>query len=175
MQCVTRFKNKTHTQNQTYDFTRNGLLDQCNIILYYHIVLCVLIRNHKSGYCGNGCIHTLVPLAGHGCLGMVFRGLGKPCTNAWLVFFIFNLECSGHKKRGPVIPQMRCLAFQLCTPFYVSIYIEPIHLSYDYHVQYYHHHHKKAGLDFGCLKLITHTIKGKNSQVPAVDLICSAY
>ena len=67
------------------------------------------------------------------------------CSEGWVShaqmpgYSVFHLQFGmlwAQEKRGPVKPQMRCLAFQLYTPFYVSRYIEPIHLPYDYHVQY---------------------------------------
>ena len=111
-------------------------------LILYHIPLCALLRNHKSGFCGSlsrTLSNALALLAGRGSLGLVLRGLGL-AMKGWLMPFIFDLECCEHKE-GPLRPQMGPLAF-IClrTPIYALILSSPT--SHPYHLQYHYSHDK---------------------------------
>ena len=62
-----------------------------------------------------------MPLAGHGSLLLVFRGLSKRQTAGQ-----YSVESCGHKE-DPVGPQIKPMAFNsVCTPFYTIISLQAI-------------------------------------------------
>ena len=144
-----------HTQYQTYDFTRNGLLAQYTII--FHCVPCSKVMSLVSVA---AFLRPCVSLEWHfgtikwlwlSCIGAWKAG---QATKGWPMSVIFNLECCEHKK-GPVGPQTGPLAFNcLCIPFCTPILSPPpTHHPHYYHMQY-HYHHEKSCLNFRCLKII---------------------
>ena len=146
-----------HTQYQTYDFTRNGLLAQYTII--FHCVPCSRVMSLVFVIAFLG---PCVSLEWHfgtiswpwlSCIG-AWRA--EQATKGWPIAMsvIFNFEYCEHKK-GPVGPQtvplaFNCLCILFCTPIlsppYTPILLPPaIHLL----------SRKKAAqnnLNFGCLK-----------------------
>ena len=146
-----------HTQYQTYDFTRNGLLAQYTII--FHCWPCFKATSLVSAA---AFLRPCVSLEWHfgtirwswlSCIGAWRAG---QATNGWPMSVIFNLECCEHKK-GPVGPQtvplaFNCLHIPFCTPIFSSP-STPTHHPYYYHVQY-HYHHEISCLNFECLKVI---------------------
>ena len=149
----------SHTQYQTYDFTRNGLRAQYSII--FHSVPCSKVTSlvFVAAF-----VRPCVSLEWHisaiewswlSCIGAWRAGQS---TKGWPMSVIFNLECCEYMK-GPVWPQTGPLAFNcLCIPFYMPILLSspPTHHPYYYHLQY-HCRHKKAALNSsnsGCLKVI---------------------
>ena len=130
---VTRFVKTRlpHTQNQTYDFTGNGLLAQHTIIF----PLCSLLRNQESDFCGS--LFLTISLEWWWChwlsLGMV-RGLGKPRrAGQCLSTLIWNAVSTC--KEGLVRPEIESLDFCcLCTSLYTPI-LSPPSTCYLY---YYH-------------------------------------
>jgi len=117
---VTRFEKTRlpHTQYQTYDFTRNGLLAQYTII--FHCWPCSKATSLESVA---AFLRSCVSLEWH--FGTI-RWSWLSCIGAWRVrqvmqgwpmSVIFNFECCEHRK-GPVGPLTGPLAFNcLCIPF----------------------------------------------------------
>ena len=115
-----------HTQYQTYDFTRNGLLAQYTII--FHCWLCSKATSQVSVAAFSW---PYVSLEWH--FGAIrwswlsFIGVWRAgqATKGWPMSVIFNLECCDNKK-GPVGPQIGPLAFNcLCIPFCTPILSPP--------------------------------------------------
>ena len=114
-----------HTQYQTYDFTRNGLLAQCTIIFH-----CVPYSK----------VTSLVSVA-----AMI----------GWPMSVILNLECCEHKNGpvwpqiGPLAFNLLRISF--CTP----ILSPPSTSITSYHVQYhYPHAGKKSHQTQDCIWLL---------------------
>ena len=110
-----------HTQYQTYNFTRNGLLAQYTII--FHCWPC----SKATGLVSVAAfLRPCVSVEWHfgaigwswlSCIGAWRAG---QATKGWPMSVIFYLECCEHKK-GPVGPQTGPLAFNylripFCTP-----------------------------------------------------------
>ena len=110
-----------HTQYQTYDFSRNGLLAQYTIIFR-----CWPCSKATGLVSVAAFLRPCVSLEWH------FGAIGwsrLPCIGAWRagqamkswpMSVIFNLECCEHRK-GPVGPQtgplaFNCLRIPFCTP-----------------------------------------------------------
>ena len=110
-----------HTQYQTYDFTRNGLLAQHTII--FHCWPC----SKATGLVSVAAfLRPCVSLEWHfGAIGWTWLSCigawrAGQATKGWPMSVIFNLECCEHKK-GPVGPQtgplaFNCLRIPFCTP-----------------------------------------------------------
>ena len=110
-----------HTQYQTHDFTRNGLLAQYTII--FHCVPCSKVTSLVSE-----AAFLWLSLSFEWHFGAI-RWSWLPCigawragqaTKGWPISVIFNLECCEHKE-GPVGPQtgpltFNCLHIPFCTP-----------------------------------------------------------
>ena len=110
-----------HTQYQTHDFTRNGLLAQYTII--FHCVPCSKVTSLVSVA---AFLRPSLSLKWHfgairwswlSCIGTWRAG---QATKGWPISVIFNLECFEHKE-GPVRPQtgplaFNCLHIPFCTP-----------------------------------------------------------
>ena len=110
-----------HTQYQTHDFIRNGLLAQYTII--FHCVSCSKVTSLVSVA---AFLRPCVSLEWHfgairwswlSCIGAWRAG---QATKGWPMPVIFNLECCEHKV-GPVGPQteplaFNCLRIPFCTP-----------------------------------------------------------
>ena len=101
-----------HTQYQTYDFTRNGLLAQYTII--FHCWPCSKVTGLVSVATF---LRPCVSLEWHfgaigwsrlSCIGAWRAG---QAMKAWPMSVIFNLECCEHKK---II--FNCLRIPFCTP-----------------------------------------------------------
>ena len=115
-----------HTQYQTYDFTRNGLLVQYTITFHYLPFSKVTSLVSVAAF-----LRSSVSLKWHfgaikwswlSCIGAWRAG---QATKGWPMSFIFNLECCEHKT-GPVGPQTRPLAFNcLCISFFAPIFNPP--------------------------------------------------
>ena len=162
MQYVTGFEKTRlpHTQYQTYDFIRNGLLAQYTII----IPLSALLQSHESGFCVSfsqtlckpQVYGALVPLAGHGSLVLMLPT--KQMSS------ILSLECCEHKQSPPG-PQIGPLAFN-CSSYsilysYIESTLHPPHLSpllLPHVILLPSQKSCSKQLEFGFLKLLTHTI-----------------
>ena len=146
---MTRFEKTRlpHTQYQTYDFTRNGLLAQYTITFHCWpcskatslVFVAAFLRPRVSLEWHFGTIRWSWP----SCIGAWRTG---QATKGWIIMsVIFNLECCEHKK-GPVGPQTGPLAFNcLRIPFCTPILSPPsTHHPYYYHLQYHYRHEKSC-------------------------------
>ena len=110
-----------HTQYQTYDFTRNGLLAQYTII--FHCVPCSKVTSLVTVA---AFLRPCVSLEWHfgairwSWLSFIGAWRAGQATNCWPVSVTLTLECCEHKE-SPVWPQTGLLAFNylripFCTP-----------------------------------------------------------
>ena len=133
-----------HTQYQTYNFTRNGLLAQYTIT--FHCWPC----SKATGLVFVAAfLRPCVSLKWHfgaigwswlSCIGAWRAG---QATKDWPMSVIFNLECCEHKKgtqTGPLA--FNYLRIPFCTPI-LSPASTPTHHPYYYHL-HYHYCHKKS-------------------------------
>ena len=149
-QYVTGFQKSRllHTQYQTYNFTRNGLLAQYTII--FHCVPCSKVMSLVSVA---AFLRPCVSLKWHfdairwswlSCVGAWRAG---QATKSWQMSFIFNLQCCEYKK-SLVGPQTGPLDFNylripFCTPI-LSSTSTSTHHPYYYHLQCHYRHEKKC-------------------------------
>ena len=133
---VTRFEKTRlpHTQYQTYDFTRNGLLAQYTII--FHCASCSKVANLVSLA---AFIRPCVSLAWH--FGVI-RWSWLSCIGAWragqcLLSSIWSAVSTRKVQWG------WASGFQLSSYSILYSYIKPTHHPYYYHLQY-HYGHKKS-------------------------------
>ena len=138
-------KTSFHTQYQTYDFTRNGLLAQYTIIFH-----CGPCSKATSLVSVAAFLRPCVSLVWHfdtirwSWLSCIGAWKAEQATNGWPMSVIFNLECCEHKE-GPVGPQTGPLALNcLHIPFSTPTYIKLTHHPYYYHLQYHYRHEKSC-------------------------------
>ena len=121
MEFMTRFEKPgfhTHTQPQSYNFTRNRLLVQHTVI--FHCVSLVVVTTYPRPWVCNRWVMLYYQW-----LVMV---LLKWCSEGWVsheylpVSFIFSKKCCEHEQ-GLLRPQMGSLAFN--TPFYAFTWSPP--------------------------------------------------
>ena len=158
-----------HTQYQTYDFARNGLLAQYTII--FHCAPCSKVTSLVSVA---AFLRPCVSLEWYfdayrwPCMALLYW-----CLDGWPMSFIFNLVCCEHK-RGPVGLQtgfmaFNCLRIPFCTPTLIPHpppLLLPLAISLPSHKKLL-----ETGWILGPWKLFTHTIIAK---VLAVIFISSA-
>ena len=139
---MTRFEKTQlpHTQYQTYDYIRNGLLAQCTII--FHCVPCSKVTSLISvAVFLRPCVSFewhfgAIKWSWLSCIGAWRAG---QATKGWQMSATFSLECCEHKE-GLVGPQIGLLAFNyLRIPFCPPSTPHPHY----YHLQYHYRHKKK--------------------------------
>ena len=144
-----------HTQYETYNFTRNGLLAQYTIIFH-----CVPYSKVTSLVSVAAFLRPCVSLEWHFC---AMRWSWLSCNGGldklrgdWPMSAIFNLKCCEHKK-SPVRPQTGPLTFDcLCIAFCTPILSPPSTIPTTTTCNIITVTKKAAqnSLNFGCLKVI---------------------
>ena len=135
-----------HTQYQTYDFTRNGLLAQCTII--FHCWPCFKATSLVSVA---AFLRPCVSLEWHfgaiewswlSCIGAWRAG---QATKGWPMSVIFNLECCEHKKAPNWTSGFQLSLYSILYSYIkLTLLPPPTHHPYYYHLQYHYRYEKRC-------------------------------